>query len=79
MLTDGPLITVKSPDIAPGLSATLTLTFKSAGEVTAKVPVMDGNEPQYADHQPGAQRPAPSRRGRGGAISPRTCNPVLAP
>ena len=57
VLTDGPLITVKSPDIAPGLSATLTLTFKSAGEVTTKVPVMDGNEPQYADISPG---PTPS-------------------
>jgi hypothetical protein len=57
VLTDGTPITVKSPDIAPGLSATLTLTFQSAGQVTVKVPVADGNEPQYATITPA---PTPS-------------------
>ena len=57
VLTDGTPITVKSADIAPGLSATVTLTFQSAGEVTLKVPVMDGNEPQYASITPA---PTPS-------------------
>ena len=32
----------------------MTLTFANAGEVTVVVPVVDGNEPQYATHQPGA-------------------------
>jgi len=57
VLTNGTPITVKSADIAPGLSATMTLTFQSAGEVTVKVPVMDGNEPQYATISPA---PTPS-------------------
>jgi len=58
VLTDGTPVMVKSADIAPGLSATVTLTFQSAGEVTLKVPVMDGNEPQYATITP-APTPIP--------------------
>ena len=57
VLTDGPPITVKSPDIEAGLSATLTLTFESAGEATVKVPIVDGNEPHYATISPA---PTPS-------------------
>ena len=57
VLTDGTPITVKSADIAAGLSSNVTLTFQSAGEVTLKVPVMDGNEPQYATITPA---PTPS-------------------
>ena len=52
VLTDGAPIMVKSADIVPGLSASLTLTFQNAGEVTVKVPVVDGNEPQYATITP---------------------------
>jgi hypothetical protein len=54
VLTDGAPITVSSPDIAAGLTARMTLTFTKAGEVTVLVPVMDGNEPQYATISPGA-------------------------
>ena len=57
VLTDGPPITVKSADIEAGLSATLTLTFESAGEATVKVPIVDGNEPHYATISPA---PTPS-------------------
>jgi hypothetical protein len=57
VLTDGAPITVRSPDLAAGLTARLTLTFAKAGEVTVIVPVMDGNEPQYAAISP---EPTPS-------------------
>ncbi len=57
VLTDGTPITVKSADIAAGLSATVNLTFATAGEVTLKVPIMDGNQPQYASISPA---PTPS-------------------
>jgi hypothetical protein len=52
VLTDMPLITVASADLAPGLSARLTLQFKNAGEVSVIVPVVDGTEPQYATISP---------------------------
>ncbi len=52
VLTDRPLITVASPDLAPGLSAKLTLRFQNAGEVTLIVPVVDGTEPHYATISP---------------------------
>ena len=57
VLTDSAPIAVVSPDIAAGQTARLTLTFAKAGEVTVLVPVMDGNEPQYATISP---EPAPS-------------------
>ena len=47
VLTDSAPITISSPDIGPGRTARLTLTFGKAGDVTVVVPVMDGNEPQY--------------------------------
>ena len=57
VLTDQAPIAVTSPDLAPGLTASVTLTFANAGEVTVVVPVVDGNEPQYATISPA---PAPS-------------------
>jgi hypothetical protein len=57
VLTDGTPITVSSPDLLPGLTARLTLTFANAGETTVVVPVVDGNEPQYATISPA---PTPS-------------------
>ncbi len=50
VLTDNPanLITLTSPDLAAGLTASVTLTFENAGEVTIIVPVVDGNVAQYA-------------------------------
>jgi hypothetical protein len=55
VLTDQPPILVKSPDIAAGLEAILTLQFENAGELTARVPIVDGNERQYV-----ALKPTPS-------------------
>jgi hypothetical protein len=52
VLTDQQPITLKSPDLAPGLDAKLTLQFQNAGEATLKVPIVDGNEPQYASLKP---------------------------
>jgi hypothetical protein len=52
VLTDQAPVTVKSPDLMAGLDANVTLTFQNAGEVTLRVPVVDGNEPQYATLKP---------------------------
>jgi hypothetical protein len=57
VLTDQGSISVTSPDLAPGLTASMTLTFANAGEVTVLVPVVDGNEPQYGSISPA---PTPS-------------------
>jgi hypothetical protein len=57
VLTDGSPIAVNSPDLAAGLSANVTLQFRNAGEAKAVVPVVDGNEPQYATISPA---PTPS-------------------
>jgi len=38
----------------PGLDANVTLQFENAGEVTLRVPILDGNEPQYATLKPSA-------------------------
>ena len=59
VLTDRPLITVTSPDLVPGGSVSVTLQFKNAGEVTVLIPVVDGNEPQYATISP-SPVPTPS-------------------
>jgi hypothetical protein len=59
VLTNQPPILVKSPDIMPGLDATVTLQFENAGEVTLRAPIVDGNEPQYASLKPSAT-PTPS-------------------
>ena len=52
VLTDQEPITVKSPDLMAGLDASVTLAFQNAGEVTLRVPVVDGNEAQYATLKP---------------------------
>jgi hypothetical protein len=57
VLTDQPPIIVKSPDIIAGLEAILTLQFENAGEVTVRVPIVDGNESQYVNLKPS---PSPS-------------------
>lgn len=49
VLTDRAPIGVSSPDLAPGRTATMTLTFGNAGDHSVIVPVVDGTEPQYAD------------------------------
>jgi hypothetical protein len=57
VLTDQAPIILKSPDLAPGLDAIVTLAFQNAGEVTQRVPVLDGNLGPYASLKP---TPAPS-------------------
>jgi hypothetical protein len=52
VLTDQAPITLTSPDLMAGLDATMTLAFQNAGEVTLRVPVVDGNEAQYATLKP---------------------------
>ena len=54
VLTAQAPIIVKSPDIMPGLDAVLTLQFENAGEVTARAPIVDGNEAQYVSLKPSA-------------------------
>jgi hypothetical protein len=57
VLTDQPPIIVKSPDLIAGLEAIVTLQFENAGEVTVRVPIVDGHEGQYATLSPS---PTPS-------------------
>jgi hypothetical protein len=57
VLTDQEPITVKSPDLMAGLDAAVTLAFQNAGEVTLRVPVVDGNEAPYMSLKP---TPSPS-------------------
>ncbi|HLL63245.1 MAG TPA: hypothetical protein VK401_09360 [Propionibacteriaceae bacterium] len=57
VLTDQTPISVTSADLAPGLTASMTLTFANAGEHTVIVPVVDGNEPEYQSISPA---PTPS-------------------
>jgi hypothetical protein len=59
VLTDQAPITLKSPDLAAGLDAIVTLAFQNAGEVTLRVPVVDGNEGQYLPLKP-TPTPTPS-------------------
>jgi hypothetical protein len=58
VLTNMPLIVLKSADLVAGLSATITLQFQNAGATTLKVPVVDGGQPQYASISP-APTPSP--------------------
>lgn len=61
VLTDRPFITVASPDMILGGSAELTLTFRNAGDLTLRVPIMDGTQPDYATITPvPAPTPTPS-------------------
>jgi hypothetical protein len=57
VMTDQAPITLTSPDLAPGLDATVTLAFQNAGEKTLRVPIVDGNEGQYVSLKP---TPTPS-------------------
>lgn len=57
VLTNQAPITLKSPDLAPGLDAIVTLAFQNAGEVTQRVPVLDGNTGPYVSLKP---TPTPS-------------------
>lgn len=47
VLTDRPLITVKSADLLAGLEAQVVLQFREVGEVTTTAPVVDGNQPEF--------------------------------
>jgi hypothetical protein len=58
VLTNTPLIVLSSPDLVAGRSATVTLQFENAGEATLKVPIEDGNEPQYASVSPPPATPS---------------------
>jgi hypothetical protein len=54
VLTDQPPIIVKSPDIAAGFDAVVTLQFANAGEITTRAPIVDGNVDQYVSLKPSA-------------------------
>jgi hypothetical protein len=54
VLTEEPLITVRSPDLEAGLLAEVTLEFSSAGSATERVPVVNANEGQYSSIGPQA-------------------------
>jgi hypothetical protein len=45
-------LTVTSPDLAPGLTTSITLEFRNAGSATVNTTVADGNQPQYASISP---------------------------
>ena len=57
VLTDRPLIELKSPDLIVGADAEVTLTFSTAGDCTIRVPIVDADQPDYATITPS---PAPS-------------------
>jgi hypothetical protein len=59
VLTDRPLVTVKSADLQAGLVAKLVFQFSKAGEVTTNAPVVDASQPAYATITPSAS-PSPS-------------------
>jgi len=52
ILTQRPLITVTGTDLAPGLTAKLTLQFSTAGEVNLVVPVVNADQIDYATISP---------------------------
>lgn len=60
VLTDRALITVTSADLEAGLDASVTLKFANAGEITLRVPVVDGNIPQYQSITPAPTTPSPT-------------------
>lgn len=64
VLTDQAVIVLRSADLRAGLTASLTLRFQRAGETTVRVPVMDGNLPEYATITPSpAPTPSPTPSG----------------
>jgi len=52
VLTDQPLIVLKSPDLKAGLTAQLTLEFSEAGQANVIVPVVDAKQPPYSSISP---------------------------
>jgi hypothetical protein len=52
VLTDQPLIVLKSPDLKAGLTAQLTLEFSEAGQANVIVPVVDAKQPPYSTISP---------------------------
>ncbi len=59
VLTDQAPIILRSPDLMAGLEAIVTLQFENAGEMTTRVPIVDGNEGQYREISP-SPTPTPS-------------------
>ena len=57
VLTDRPLIELKSPELIVGADAEVTLTFSTAGDLTIRVPIVDADQPDYKTITPS---PAPS-------------------
>lgn len=53
LTTPAPAITVSSPDLKPGLTAQMTLTFASGQQATSLVPVLSSEDPIYASVVPG--------------------------
>jgi hypothetical protein len=54
VLTDRAPIRVLGADLQAGLTARLTLQFRTAGSATLIVPVVDANQPEYATVRPQA-------------------------
>ena len=54
VLTEQPPITITSPDLQPGLTAKVTLTFAQAGPVTSFVTIVDADQGGYQTATPGA-------------------------
>ncbi len=53
VLTDSPaFVTVTGEGLTPGLTANLTMEFRSAGRATVLVPVIDANHPYYVTVSP---------------------------
>ena len=52
VLTDRPLITVSSADLVAGLDGRGDAEFSTAGVDHVRVPVVDGNQQQYATISP---------------------------
>jgi len=52
VLTSGPFITVQSADLTPGRTATLTLQFQKAGEITLQTTVVDGKQEPWSSVTP---------------------------
>lgn len=53
VLTDQQPIQLTAPGLTPGLLADVTLTFRSGATTTLRVPVVDGNLPDYRTVTPG--------------------------
>jgi hypothetical protein len=54
ILTQRPLIQLKSADLVVGIEAEVTLTFSNAGTLTRRVPVVNADEQPYATISPSA-------------------------